>query len=85
MKFNRNFIRKFKGMPKISYGRCIRSGCVSVSDLADGLCMNCWDRTSYKYDLDKESKGCIEEIEEAETLSGLKGTGNKSHTNNFLY
>jgi len=40
--------RKVRLMPKISHGECIRKGCVTITDLADGLCVKCWDCTADK-------------------------------------
>jgi len=40
--------RKVRLMPETSYGKCIRQECRRVSDLADGLCVACWDRTTDK-------------------------------------
>ena len=84
------FVRVFHGMPKASYGKCIRSGCRSVSDLADGLCVKCWDRTSHKNKGSLESK----DIRAKKVRSHKKDprvrfraekTGNKAHTRNSAY
>ncbi|MAE81713.1 MAG: hypothetical protein CMB80_03170 [Flammeovirgaceae bacterium] len=77
--------RKLRRMPEISYGKCIRKECRSVSDLADGLCMVCWDRTSYKCDLYEEGEDFIGEVEDSENEPGEQRTGNKSHMSNFRY
>ena len=40
--------RKFEDvrMPEVTYGQCKRPSCKAWSDLADGLCMRCWDRSN---------------------------------------
>lgn len=44
--------RKVRPMPEVSHGRCLNfERCKSIDDLADGLCIKCWDKTSYKDDL----------------------------------
>jgi len=85
MNYSSDNIRKLRQMPEISYGKCIRKECRSISDLADGLCVECWDRTSYKCDLGKESEDWIEEVNASETRSRAKRTGNKRYTSNSIY
>ena len=33
-------------MPEVTYGLCERSSCKVWDDLADGLCVKCWDRSN---------------------------------------
>jgi len=41
-------------MPEISWGLCRRRRCGISSDLADGLCVDHWDRTISRSELDTE-------------------------------
>ena len=83
----KEFTRPFHGMPKASYGECIRRVCRTVDELADGLCVMCWDRTSYKQDNDRdEEEFRIERIKQRRSRSKRSSnTGNRVHMTNRIY
>ena len=48
---------KARKMHEVSYGKCINfKKCGNIDDLADGLCLICWDKTSYKDDEYREEE-----------------------------
>ena len=89
MKKNELQGRRHPGMPEASYSECTK--CMTMDDLANGLCVVCWDRTTNTIELQarKDRSGNKREGDPYKRKPGGGSretrTGNKAHGKNFQY